>query len=159
MSESTVVHTEVMKLRATPAQVRKFIMTPERILDYYPGGAGGGVIEVGRSIYCYNDSGASLLEIDIAASSDQHIVLNVTSAADIAAPYSKQKIIAAAFFTMIEDWLLEESDEGTVLTKIWRDVTAINPLPFSIEDIVRESAANESEELIHGWNLAASLGL
>ncbi len=30
------VHREVMELRATPAQVREFIMTPERILDYYP---------------------------------------------------------------------------------------------------------------------------
>lgn len=155
MPDSTVVHTEVMKLHATPEQVRRFIMTPERILDYYPGGAGGGVIENGVSLYCYNDSGASLLEIDQAASSEQHIVMNVTAAADIAPPYTKERIIAAAFFTMVEDWILEESNEGTVLSKSWRDVIPTNPLPFSIADIVRDSAANESEELIHNWNSAA----
>lgn len=32
----SIVHTEVMQLRATPDQVREFILTPDRILDYFP---------------------------------------------------------------------------------------------------------------------------
>ena len=31
-----LVDTEVMQLRATPDQVRAFILPPERILDYFP---------------------------------------------------------------------------------------------------------------------------
>ena len=31
------VHREVMELRATPAQVREFIMTPERMASARPG--------------------------------------------------------------------------------------------------------------------------
>ena len=44
-AESNIVHTEIMQLRATPAQVREFILTPERILDYFPSPVDGGVLE------------------------------------------------------------------------------------------------------------------
>ena len=40
------VHREVMELEASPARVHEFVMTPERILDYYPAPLEGGVLGV-----------------------------------------------------------------------------------------------------------------
>ena len=62
LSSSGIVHTEIIELQATPAQVREFIMTPQRILDYYPSPTEGGVIEPGLKIYCRGKAGVSLLE-------------------------------------------------------------------------------------------------
>jgi glyoxylase-like metal-dependent hydrolase (beta-lactamase superfamily II) len=36
LATGSIVHREVIELDASPAQVRRFIMTPQRILDYYP---------------------------------------------------------------------------------------------------------------------------
>ena len=33
---SNIIHEDVMIIDASPEQVRQFIMTPERIADYYP---------------------------------------------------------------------------------------------------------------------------
>ena len=60
-----------------------------------------------------------------------------------------------AFFTMTEDWQLQASADGTILTKTWREVAPVTPLSFSLQDSVRESAISESQQLVSGWNQAA----
>ncbi len=157
MSGSTggVVHTEVMQLRATPAQVREFIMTPERILDYYPDPQEGGVLEPGRAIYCRGGAGVSLLERIEPECTESCVVIKVTTAIGLEAPYTRERIESHATFTMVEDWELAASGTGTTLTKTWRDVTATAPAPFPLEDAVRQGAIHESDALIQGWSRAA----
>ena len=43
MSEADIAHREVMHLAVPAARVHEFVMTPERILDYYPEPIEGGV--------------------------------------------------------------------------------------------------------------------
>ena len=144
-----VVHTEVMEIRATPAQVREFILTPERILDYFPEPLDGGVLEPGKSIYCRGAMVISMLELLEAESSDELVVIKVTTALGIE---------ANGTFTMIEDWALASTAFGTTLTKTWRDVESAGPEPFPLADAVREGAIHESAKLIAGWNEAADSG-
>lgn len=151
-----VVHTEVMELRATPEQVRRFILTPDRILDYYPQPVQGGVLEAGRAIWCRGEMGTSMLELVPEESSDDCLVLKVTTAFGLEAPFTRDRIEANAGFTMVEDWQLEETPEGTRLTKSWRDVRAAGPdEPFPLADAVREGAIHESPLLVERWNAAA----
>jgi hypothetical protein len=149
------VHREVMELRATPAQVREFVMTPERILDYYPAPLECGVFEAGRSIWCRGEMGVSILERVEAESSDDCVVVLVTTAVGLEPPYTPAGIKAATTFTMIEDWELAPGPEGTTLTKTWRDIRATGDPPFPLEDAVRETAKGERDSLVERWNEAA----
>ncbi|MGE4650910.1 MAG: hypothetical protein AAEJ53_08485 [Myxococcota bacterium] len=153
-----VVHTEVMEIRATPAQVREFILTPERILDYFPEPLDGGVLEPGKAIYCRGAMVISMLELLEAESSDELVVIKVTTALGLEAPYTRERIEANGTFTMIEDWALASTAFGTTLTKTWRDVESAGPEPFPLADAVREGAIHESAKLIAGWNEAADSG-
>ena len=74
----SLVHTEVMQLRATPDQVRGFILTPERILDYFPQPVEGGVLEPGKAIYCRGEMGTSMLALVDAESTEDLVVVEVT---------------------------------------------------------------------------------
>jgi hypothetical protein len=153
-----LVHREVLELRATPAQVREFIMTPERILDYYPAPMEGGVFEVGRSIWCRGEMGVSMLERVEDESSDDCVVVLVTTAIGLEPPYTPEGIEAATTFTMIEDWALAPGPDGTTLTKTWREVRATGDPPFPLEDAVRETAKGERGSLVERWNEAARTG-
>lgn len=157
MSESSpnIVHREVMELHATPAQVREFILTPERILDYFPAPLDGGVLEPGKAIYCRGEMGTSMLELIESESSETLVVVKVTTALGLDPPYTRERIEASSTFTMIEDWALEATASGTTLTKTWRDVSAEGPEPFPLADAVREGATHESPQLVEGWNEAA----
>ena len=119
-ASANIIHTEVLELQATPAQVREFIVTPERILDYYPMGVEGGVLEPGRAIWCRGEAGVSLLERIEAESSDDLVVLLVTTAIGLEPPYTRERIEGNVTFTMVEDWALAASASGTTLTKTWR---------------------------------------
>lgn len=149
------VHREVMELRATPAQVRQFVMTPERILDYYPAPLEGGVFEAGRSIWCRGELGVSMLERVEDESDDDCVTVLVTTAIGLEPPYTPEGIEAATTFTMVEDWAVAPSPTGTTLTKTWRDVRTAGDPPFPIEDVVREAAKAESGSLVDRWNEAA----
>ncbi len=150
-----LVHSEVLELQATPAQVREFIMTPERILDYFHAPVGGGVFEDGRSIWCRSRTGVSMLERSEDESSDDCVVVVVTTAFGLEPPYTARDIEAAATFTMVEDWAVAANPDGTTLTKSWRDVKVTGELPFSLEDAIREAAKDESKTLVEKWNEAA----
>lgn len=118
----SIVHQEVIQLAASPQQVRSFVMTPERILDYYPSSIDCGQLEPGRSLFCRGKSGVSLLELDEGASDDSTLVVNVTTAMQVSSPVTAEKIKRAVFFTMVEDWKIEADGNGTKLTKTWRDI-------------------------------------
>ena len=153
-----LVHREVMELRATPTEVLGFVMTPARILDYYPDPIEGGVFEDGRAIWCRGAIGVSMLErVDDESSGDCLVVL-VTTAVGLEPPYTPESIRAGATFTMVEDWAVAATTDGTTLTKSWRDVKTIVDLPFSMEDAVRETSIGEREPLVEKWNAAARAG-
>jgi hypothetical protein len=154
-SNSSIVHTEVIELKVTPAQVRKFIMTPQRILDYYPSPIEGGVIEPGSKIYCRGKAGVSLLETVPEDSSNERLVVKVTTATGIKAPFTESRIRSAQFFTMVEDWQLEETAQGTRLTKTWRNMVKHQMKYLPMKMIVRRSAKAESGELQVAWDRAA----
>jgi hypothetical protein len=150
-----IIHREVMELRASPERVRAFITTPERILDYYPQPVEGGVLEPGRALYCCGQMGVSLLEVLPDESTERCLVVRVTTAIGLEPPYDRDRIETHATFTMVEDWELEPIDGGTRLTKTWRDVAAVSPPPFPLEEAVREGAVHESPVLVRCWNAAA----
>ena len=152
---STIVHTEIMDLRADAAQVREFILTPERILDYFPGGIEGSVLDPGRAILCRNEMATSILEVVESESTPECLVLKVTTAIGLEAPFDRERVERHTMFTMIEDWALEETASGTRLTKSWRDVTINGDAPFDIKASVVEGAKHETEALITAWNRAA----
>jgi hypothetical protein len=83
------------------------------------------------------------------------VVIKVTTAMGLEAPYTRERIESHAMFTMVEDWNLTTSETGTTLTKTWRDVIESRPAPFSLEEAVRQGAIHESDALIQGWNKAA----
>jgi hypothetical protein len=153
-TRSNIVHQEVITLKASPKQVREFIMTPARILDYYPSAIDGGIIESGASFYCRGKAGVSLLEVIPSESTEQLLVLKVTTATNIKPPFTADRIKAATFFTMIEDWKLEPAGDGTQLTKTWRDISKkkLRFLPMGL--IVRKSAKAESSVLQAAWDRA-----
>jgi hypothetical protein len=154
-SNSSIVHTEIIELQITPAQVREFVMTPQRILDYYPSPIEGGVIEPGRKIYCRGKAGVSLLETVPGASSEELLVVKVTTATGLKPPFTESRIKSAQFFTMVEDWQLEETAQGTRLTKTWRDIEKYKMKYLPMKTIVRRSAKAESKELQVAWDRAA----
>ena len=148
------VHREVMELTASPARVREFVMTPERILDYYPEPIEGGVFEVGRAIWCRGGMGVSMLE-RLDDSTDDCLVVLVTTAVGLVPPYSPEAIRDAATFTMVEEWAVVAEGAGSTLTKTWRDVLAGGEPAPPLADIVREAAKGESGALVSRWNAAA----
>ena len=154
-SKSSVVHREVIELDATPEQVREFIMNPARILDYYPGPIDGGVIEDGSAIYCRGKSGVSLLELIESQTNPEMVVVKVTTARNIDPPFTIEKINAAGFFTMIEDWEIEPMGQGTRLTKTWRDITQSRLKFLPMGWIVRRGARAETPKLKAAWDAAA----
>jgi hypothetical protein len=156
MPSPEIVHTEVMSLRASPEKVREFILTPARILDYFPSPIEGGVLEPGKAIYCRGEMGTSMLEVLEEESTDDCLVMKVTTALGLEPPFTRARIEERCTFTMVEDWALEKSATGTTLTKTWRDVAANGPEPFPLAEAVREGAIHESAQLVEGWNRAAA---
>lgn len=157
LAEAKIAHSEVLMLNISTAQARQFIMTPERILDYYPGATGCGTLEEGKKIFCHNDGVISLLE-RMSGGGENPVVIKVTSAGLMEAPITEEKIAANAFFVMFEDWLLDEDGAGTRLTKTWRDISCSQPDLPSMDAVVKESAIEEGASLVAGWNAAAQAG-
>jgi hypothetical protein len=148
------VHREVMALAVAPDRVREFVMTPERILDYYPEPIEGGVFEAGRAIWCRGGMGVSMLE-RLDDSTDDCLVVLVTTAVGLVPPYSPEAIRDAATFTMVEEWAVVPEGAGSMLTKTWRDVLAGGEPAPPLADIVQEAAKGESGALVSRWNAAA----
>jgi hypothetical protein len=158
-TDDRLVHREVMELQATPAQVLEFVMTPERIFDYFiPAALEAGEFEPGRSIWCRSEGAICMLELVDEESTDDRRVLLVTTAFGLEPPFTPEGIRAATAFTMIEDWAVAPGPDGATLTKAWRDVTTVADFPFPLEDAIRESAKSESAPLIERWNAAARAG-
>jgi hypothetical protein len=155
-SRSNIVHQEQIELLAPPERVREFIMTPARILDFYPAPIEGGVIVPGASIYCRGKTGVSLMERVSSESSDDILVLKVTTATNIKPPFTAERIRSAVFFTMIEDWELEKTPAGTRLTKTWRDINKYKLKFLPMGMIVRRSARSETAKLKASWDRAAA---
>jgi hypothetical protein len=154
VNDEQYVHREVMALAATPGRVREFVMTPERILDYYPEPIEGGVFEANRAIWCRGAIGVSMLE-RLDESTDDCVVVLVTTAVGLEPPYTPQAIRDAATFTMVEEWAVAAEGDGSILTKTWRDVLADGEPSPPLAEIVREAAKGENDALVSRWNAAA----
>lgn len=150
-----LVHQEIMELKASPDKVRAFIMDPNRILDYYPSPLECGVFERGRSIWCRGEESVAMLELLEDETSDDCVVVQCTIAAGLQPAYSPERIRAATTVTMIEEWALAPSPNGTTVTKSWRNVRATEDLGFLLDDAIRETAKSETQPLIERWNEAA----
>ena len=151
-----IVHRDVLQLDVAPEQVREFIMTPERIADYFPGVIDCGVFETGKSIWCSAKSGVCLLELVGEESSDLKVTMNVITARKVAQPYCAEAIKANAFMSMVEDWVIEANGGGTQLTKIWRDVVMHKMKWFPMAMMIRWTTKGEHQKLVDGWNNAAA---
>jgi hypothetical protein len=158
MSDDGLVFREVMELDdAQPEQVLRFVMTAERVMEYYmPPPKEWGELEAGRSFWASSDTSVTLVELVEEQSNDDRVVIFVTVAMGVEPPYTLAGIKAAPFFTMYEDWdVAPSASGGTTLTKSWRDLDVAAEVPFPLEDSIRESAKAETAPLIEKWNEAA----
>jgi carbon monoxide dehydrogenase subunit G len=151
-----IVHRDVMQLTAAPEQVREFIMTPERIADYFPGVIDCGTFDAGKSIWCSSKTGVSLLEFVEEECTQWKLTMAVVNASKMATPYTAEAIKANPFMTMVEDWEIEARDGGTRLTKTWRNVVKhkMKWLPMNL--LIRRTAKAEHQKLVDSWNKAAA---
>lgn len=152
---SKIVHQDVMQLQASPEQVLAFVLTPERIMDYFPSPLECGTFIEGKSIWCSGKSGVCLLEFNSADSKTGQVTLNVYNAR-IPKPYTPEAIRAKSFMNMTEDWQAEADGDGTRLTKTWRDVKCfgfMKLLPMGM--IIRMTAKSEHKKLVDAWNFHA----
>ena len=155
---SSIVCRDVMQLSASPSQVRRFIMDPQRIADYYPGVLDFGTFTAGKAIWCSGKAGVSLLALSESESTSSKLVLTVISSRSVRKPYTIEGIKADPFLSMVEDWEIAAQDGGTLLTKTWRDVVKhkMKWLPMNL--IIRRTARAEHQKLIDAWNKAALNG-
>jgi len=151
-----IVHRDVMQLNAAPELVREFIMTPERVADYFPGVIDCGTFEAGKSIWCSAKTGVSLLQIIEEETTAWKLSMRVVNAMKMAAPFSAEAIQANPFMTMVEDWEVEASDGSTRLSKTWRNMVMhkMKWLPMGL--LIRRTAKAEHQKLVDGWNKAAA---
>ncbi len=150
------VHRESIHLIAAPTTVREFILTPERMMDYYPGGISCGVFEAGKAYFCHGKAGVSLVElVEERKEPALRVTLKVTTARGLRPPFSPDSIRDNAFFSMLEDWELHPDEGGTRLVKTWRDIEKFKMRWLPLNLIVRKTAKGESETLRTAWNRAA----
>lgn len=141
---------EVIPIRASREEVRRCILSAERILQYYPMGNGSGDIEPGRSFYCKGRLGVSLFEV--LQNDPDYILLKVHNATSCAPPYTAERIKRAAMFSMLEDWHLEEDAGNTMLTRLWRDFERRRFKVLPIEALVQIAAKLESSAIRRHWS-------
>ena len=152
---SRITCRDVMQLSASVSQVRRFIMDPQRIADYYPGVLDFGTFAPGKAIWCSARSGVTLLALNQSESTASKRVLTVTSSRSVRKPYTIEGITADPFLSMVEDWEIAAQDGGTRLTKTWRDVQKYKMKWLPMNLIIRRTAGAEHQKLIDGWNRAA----
>jgi len=153
---SKIVHVDIMSIDASQEQVLRFIITPERVMDYYPDATGCGTFIPGKAIWCSNKTGVSLLEV-IGTPTEKDITLRVITANGLTPPFSVEQIKANPFLTMYEDFSVERSTNGVELTKTWRDVTKHKMKFLPMNWIIRHTAKGEHQRQIDGWNFNAKL--
>jgi carbon monoxide dehydrogenase subunit G len=149
------IHHDVMQLDVAPEQVREFVMTPERIADYFPGVIDYGTFEAGKSIWCSSKSGVSLLQLIEEETTQWKLTMRVVNASKIAAPYTIENIENNPFMSMVEDWEIEASDGGTRLTKTWRNIVMHKMKWLPIGFLIRRTAKSEHQKLVDSWNKAS----
>lgn len=142
---------EVITLTTDIQTVRRFICTPERILDYYPGGIAAESVENGQGIICRARYTTSLLELVKVTGS--HIQMRVHNVVSFNQSLSANQIRGKSFFMMQEDWYLEESEKPseTVMTKVWSNITMQKFKFLPIEAVVKSTAKKESVILKEAW--------
>jgi hypothetical protein len=157
-TDDGVVYREVIELQATPAQIREFIMTPERLVDYNPGAVDCGVFEPGHAVWFRTEQNVVMIERVEDDCRDDCVVVRATVAPGLVPPFTPDDVRAGQVMNLMEDWDLEEIPDGTITTETWRDVVTVVELPFDVEDGIRELAKTETAPIIEKWNAAARLG-
>ena len=152
---SKIAHRDVMQIQANPARIREFVMTPERIADYFPAFIDHGVLEQGQSFWVSGKSGVSLFERIDADCTDSQVTISVITSNSVTPPYTLEAIKNSPMMSMVEDWDCTEKDGGTQLTKTWRDVVMhkMKWLPMTL--IIRLTAKGERKKLVEAWGKAA----
>lgn len=155
MDEGGLVHREVFELRATPEQVRRFIVTPERIMDYNPPAIEAGMLEEAHSVWFRTSQSVTMVERIEDECTDECVVVRATVAPGLAAPPTAEAVRSAATITLFEDWEIQATELGAMVTKSWRDARAFIELPYSLDEAIRETAKAEGPALVENWNAAA----
>lgn len=139
---------------AAPADIIKsYILTPERIMDYFPAARKAYALAPGKCIIsAWN--GATLLETREISSDGLTLQMEVSSALIFFPPFTAQKIQQQALFSMTEIWQLTPLPQGCQLKKSWGNIKQ-NRLTFiPIKKAVVNSAIKEEAALVNGWDMA-----
>ncbi len=145
----SIVAREEINLNIPAETVRKFIKTPERILDYYPGGKSCGELAQDGYFYCRAASVISLLQV--IEDSPQYVRLRVWTATSCPEPYTVDELKARAFFVMDEGWELEEKDGRTRLLRTWFDVNKIRLRFLPMASMIKWTVKKESRLISQRW--------
>ena len=155
-TDDAVIHREVIALRATPAQVREFIMTPARVVEYNPQAVDSGALEPGHSVWFRTEQSLVLVERVEDECRDDRVVVEATVASGVMPPFTADDVRAGRIMSLHEDWDLAETPDGTVATKTWRDIVSYVEMPFDVAESIREMAKTETAPIIEHWNAAAA---
>lgn len=156
---SSIITKDTYQISATVEQVKEFILTPERILDYYPSPIEGGVFVEGRSIWIRLKSGVTAMEL-VSDKLNPHmmtVLLHISSLQE--PPADIKEVKAKALMTFYEDWLLIPNDKGTQINKQWRDLTKHKNKWLPIKAMIQNTVKEYGEKIEHAWNAAAENSL
>lgn len=149
-----VICEETLMIRAPAEAVRRFITTPERIADYYPGAGDCGVLEAGRHFFCQGGAATSLFEV--LQDEPGFVKLRVWSVMRAKPPFTAEALERNAFFVMDEDWKIEATGEAeTRLTKTWHNLHKRRLRWLPIAMIVRRAIPEEARKMVARWEAEA----
>ncbi len=133
--------------------VRRYIQTPERILDYYPGGRECGRVDQEGYFYCRGDNGISLLQVT--EDKPDYVALRVWTSTSCQQPYTVAALQARAFFVMDEGWILRANGQRTELIRTWGNLHKIRLRFLPIAWMIRRTVGEESQQIAHRWEQQA----
>jgi len=84
-------------------------------------------------------------------SDPDYILLGVHNATACDAPYTAERLKQAAFFSMLEDWHLEDDDGHTKLTRRWREFKQHRMKWLPVRLLVQLTAKLESLAIKKHW--------
>ncbi|MFZ1865002.1 MAG: hypothetical protein WAU39_12315 [Polyangiales bacterium] len=105
---------------------------------------------------------STLAEPDLADTLGHHgegrgdyVLLKVHNATSCEAPYTAERLKRAAFFSMLEDWHLEDDAGVTKLTRLWRDFEQHGLKMAPVRPMVQLTAKLESRAIRKHWATTA----
>lgn len=152
----------------SPQQIAHYITNAEKVKAYYPFGLDAWQLS-DQQILCKGLFGNAFIEqveqtnfASIAAGYDSLLPEGIAADAVVITTQvfglfkadpnkSIDALRASAFFTMFEDWILAPCEQGTKVTKTWRDLDKHQLKLVPLAAIVKHTGKSEQKKLLKAW--------